>query len=321
MSKLLLINRTPKRLIDTSIVFYCLPYSNGSGSVYMRGCQVCYELKNHYNCCCSNDMNNIKNSIVIFIKDWYNLNAELLKKSKENNNINVIDIIDYMDAKTPDQSVYGSPDFLENGFNKYVDAYIVNNKIMEEEYTKKYNKFSFVIPHHWDPRISDLQKTESSELKFLFNGYIGHTNVNCLYIDKLRNDLPNFYYSDSFENFMRSPHIHDCCHINVRKEGSWEYETKPLMKLSHASSVNCNIITTNDYSIRDLLPQDYPYLLKDDKYETLIEMIEYVKQTYKTPVWYKGLEMIAEIKNKLCIQNNVKDYYCKFIEELHKRYE
>jgi uncharacterized protein YeeX (DUF496 family) len=200
---------------------------------------------------------------VIFLTD---LNLKLLIKSKNNKNINIIDIVDYIDINNQDKNIYDAPDFIKNDYNKYVDSYIVNNKIMEAEYFKKYNKFSYAIPHQYDPRLNNIVKKKSSGLKFLFNGYIGHTNNNCLYINELEKNLENFFKSPSLENFLINENIHDCCHISVRKTDSWEYKNKPAMKLAHACGVNCNIIISNDYSVRDLLPKDYPYLLKDDSY-------------------------------------------------------
>jgi hypothetical protein len=323
MKKKLLINKSKQKLIlnkhinNEQIIFYSAN-NNGFGSCYMRGYQVYQELKKYHNCYCTTNISNIKNSIIIFIKNNFNLDLKLLIMSKNNNNINIIDIVDYVDVDPNDEKIYDEPDFNKNNYNNFIDAYIVNNKIMESEYIKKYNKFSYVIPHHYDPRLNKIQNKKSNNLKFLFNGYLGHTNNNCLYVNELRQNLENFFISDGLENFLIDNNIHDCCHISIRKTNSWEYRTKPAMKLAHASGINCNIITSNDDSVKDILPENYPYLLKDDSYESLIDMINYVKETYNTPVWMKGLEIMDTIKNKLMLENIVKNYYCPFIEIIKK---
>jgi hypothetical protein len=297
------------------IVFY-INQNCGPSSGRMRGNQVCNELNKYYNCTCSKNINQINNSIVIYIKNS-NLDLKTLQISKKNNNINVIDIIDYIEIISKDKTIYNEPDLIKNNFNNYVDAYIVNNKIMEYEYTIKYNKFSFVIPHHYDPSLEKINRSiKFDNLKFLFNGYIGHTNNNCLYINELKESLNNFYISPGIDNFLSNKLLHNCCHINIRKTNSWEFKTKPAMKLAHAAGMNCNIITTNDNSILDLLPEDYPYLLKDDSFESTQKMIEYVKETFNTPIWENALETMKLIKSELTLENIVDKYYCLFLTKL-----
>ena len=301
---------------SNNIVFY-VQENCGASSSRMRGNQICNELKKYYNCICSTNINQIKNSIVIFIKDNFNLNLEKLQISKKNNNINVIDIIDYINIDTNDKTIYDDPDFIKNNFNNYIDAYIVNNKYMESKYTLKYNKFTFVIPHHYDPCLDKINKiTKYDSLKFIFNGYIGHTNNNCLYINELKKNLNNLYISPDIDTFISNKLFHDCCHISIRKTNSWEYKIKPAMKLAHAAGMDCNIITTNDNCISELLPEDYPYLLKDDSYESTQKMIEYVKETFNTPIWENALEKIKLIKNELKLENIVKKFYCSFLTKL-----
>ena len=85
---------------------------------------------------------------------------------------------------------------------------------------------------------------------------------------------------DEFNKFCNNFLASNYCFISIREEGSWEYNNRPLMKLAHAAGCDSNIIITNDMSVRDLLDPSYPYLLKDHKYETVIEMVEFVKKTF-----------------------------------------
>jgi hypothetical protein len=83
-----------------------------------------------------------------------------------------------------------------------------------------------------------------------------------------------------------------------------------------AATMNCNIITTNDVSVHEMLKLvnglDYPYLLTDSNYESVIEMINYAKKTYKTEVWYKGLDIMKRVYEYTAISNIVNKYYIPF---------
>ena len=51
------------------------------------------------------------------------------------------------------------------------------------------------------------------------------------------------------------------------------------------------IITTNDWSVQDILPKEYPYLLLEDNLESVENMIEKVKLTYNKTA--EALELLA----------------------------
>jgi hypothetical protein len=298
------------------IYFFTHNDSNASGSCTMRGPHIKNYLIKYYNCYCSTDINNIKNSIVIFLKDNYNLNLDILKISKNNNNINVIDMIDYC-VFYSDENNYGYPDFIENSFINYIDAIIVNNINSKELLYNKYNKYTYVIPHHYDFRLDSVNFSKNNEISFIFNGYIGHVNKNSLFLNCFENE--NFTICNDFFDFISSEKYKKCnCHISLRDKDSWEFKTKPAMKLAHAVGTNSNIITTYDMSVRDLLDENYPYIIKDLNQENVKNMIEYVKKTYNTEIWYKGLEILKKLKEKLSIKNIVKEYYCDFFENIDK---
>jgi len=300
-----------------NIIFYSWDDNiNGSGSGTMRAAQICNLLKNYYNCRCLNNIDSIYDSIIIFIKDNCGVDINLLKKSKNNNNKNIIDIIDYCVIFNNDENNYGTPDFIENQYINYIDAFIVNNNYMKKEYEEKYNKFSYVIPHHYDLRLKDRVFDKNDDLQIIFNGYIGHVNKNCLYLNELIEKY-NIKYCDDFTKYVNTKEYNTSnCHISIRKKNSWEYNIKPAMKLAHAAVCGANIIITDDKSVIDLLDENYPYLLKDDSYESVINMIEYVKTTYNTDVWFNGLKMMEKVKEKTDLEYIVKNYYCDFFSKL-----
>lgn len=287
-------------------------------SAGMRGHQIWEQLKNYYDCDVNRNIDKIENSIIFFLKDNYGVTSELLRKSKKNKNINVMDVIDLISVNPNNPEEYGDLDMIRNGWNDYIDYYIVNNQHMVEYYTKKYNKFCFPIPHQYDPRLDSLliSRPKNKKLEFLFSGFVGHTNKNCLYINELMKDY-NIKICGKFEDLYSKPEFYNCdCHISIRKEGSWEYITKPAMKLANASAIGANIITTYDMSVRDLLPKDYPYLLMTEDYESVKKMFDYVIKTYNTKVWYRGLDIMRGLRETLSVKRIVKKKYRAFLKKI-----
>lgn len=303
------------------VFFYSFKREQTS-SAGMRAFQIYSELINFQKCDVRMDIENIKNSIVVFIKQNHNLNIELLKKSKENNNINVLDYVDMIWVNPNDENDYRDVDLIENGYNTYIDAYIVNNNFMRKNFLQKYKKFTFTIPHHYDHRVEKQTFIEPKEkkLEFMYNGYIGHTNQNCLYLNELQKNY-NLKIEPSFKECINNPDSYNReCHVSIRKTDSWEFNVKPAMKLAMACSLNKNIVTTYDMSVRDILDKEYPYIVYSDDYESVIKMMDYVKKTYNTDIWFKGLEIIKKLKQRLSLKYIVKNYYFKFFKQLDDRF-
>jgi hypothetical protein len=293
------------------IFFFTAKAQKRFGSESIKGIQVCNYLKKYFDCECTRDLSKTNNSIVIFIKDT-RVNYDILKNSKNNNNINIIDVIDY---RKKNNNII---DFYENKFIDYIDGFIMSNIFSKNEFDIKYkNKFTYVIPHHYDVRMNDFSCKKDEHIKILFNG--DSSINNCLHLDKLRL-RDDFLINDScnsFEEFLNNDMYKKClCHINIRDENSFGFKYKPCMKLAHAVASDSIIITTYDMSIRDILPNDYPYILINHEYDTVINMIDYVKKTYNTDVWFKALNILNELKEKLNIEYIVKNYYCDFINKI-----
>lgn len=285
--------------------------NEGSGSGTIRGNQVFHILKkyNNFKIDCTTNINNINNSYIVCIKDNHHLNLDNLKLMKRKNNKIIFDILDYYDVKTSE-----TPDIIRNKFIDYIDIFIVNNIFMYNKF-KIYKKPIYVIPHHYDIRLNNRSIKKLDKLKFIFNGYIGDKNKNCLYINELKRNY-NLLTCDEFNKFCNNFLASNYCFISIRKEDSWEFNNRPAMKLAHAAACDSNIVITNDMSVRDLLDPTYPYLLKNSKYETVIEMMEYVKRTFETEIWFKGLEIMKELKIKLKIEKVVEDYWVPMLKEL-----
>ena len=289
---------------------------NDSGG--MRGGQISNKLTNSFEKLILNDRNiHDKNKIVIILKDWAS-NLELLKHLKNNGNKIILDVIDWLDVdKYNPQNNINNPNFFPDLLKEYYDGYIVNNSKMKEWWYENMDndlkKPIFIIPHHWDERFANLPLAEYSKNPyFYYLGYRGHEDQNCFHVQKLLDNkllyddrsnnhgIPgNRYFQDRPVNGVQ---------INIRKEGSWEYCFKPATKLSIAASMDSIMITTYDWSIQDILPEDYPYLLKSIDYEEVEKMFQYVKDTFEKEEWFKAKQMLEQVKEKTSLDEIIKLY-------------
>ena len=283
---------------------------NDSGG--MRGGQISNKLTNSFEKLILKNQNvHDKDKIVIILKEWAS-NIELLKYLKNNNNKIILDVIDWLDVnKYNPQNNIDVPNFFPDLLKEYYDGYIVNNTKMKDWWYKNMdpnkNKPVFVIPHHWDERFANLPLVEySKQPYFYYLGYQGHENQNCLHVTQLLNNQLLYSNRNGQQYFQDRPV--NGVQINIRKEGSWEYCFKPATKLSIASAMDSIIITTYDWSIQDILSEDYPYLLKSSEYKETEKMFQYVKETYQKEEWFKAKQMLEQVKEKTSLNEIIKLY-------------
>lgn len=250
-----------------------------------------------------------KDSIVVVVKKQ-GQRIPVLEQFKAGNNRIVLDVVDWIDVEKYDLSDQTfAPNFFPKIFTQYFDAYIVNNTRMREWWLENIdtNKPVFVIPHHWDERFESFPSVEYEQKPYFY--YLGQANrktQNCLYVDDLMRD-GCIYDHRTGERYFESRPVAGC-QINLRKYGSWEYCFKPSTKVSTAAAMGSVIITTNDWSVQDVLSQDYPYLLKSTDYEEVKSMIQFVKDTYEKAEWFEAKKMLEETKKKTDLNETIKLY-------------
>ena len=286
---------------------------NASGSAVMRSVQICKNIQKRFkfiNASLTINYQNIKNSTFIFVKDNFNLTLDILKTVKSNNNIIIFDVLDFYDKNTND-----IPDLKKNNFLDYIDILIVNNYFMRKNYYK-FNMPIYVIPHHYDERLKTSSE-KKNEFQLIYNGELGLTNKNCLYVDALKKDY-NLIHVETFDEFKKKYHKKNYCFISIRKKDTYEFNNRPLMKLAHASINESNIIITKDKSVIDFIDPSYPYLLKDSSYESVKKMIEYAKNTFNKKIWIDGINIMKELKLRLSINHIINYDYMKIFNYLDR---
>jgi len=304
---------------------YFVIRNNFLGSSIMRAFQIKNELSKYFKNILIIDKKNIdkdsKNALYIWVKY---VDESIIKIMDEN--IHIYDLVDnYIFEKK----------YIDSFIQKNIcDGIIVNNNYMKKYLNKNlnYNGKIYVIYHHWDKRFLSIKKKVQNNIKF---GYIGSirsldSNENFKYYkylinkfsielldtelcknvtsivknsDKInRNNFNNKNLSNLIINFNM--------HLSIRENDSILSKFKTTAKIATASANNHNIITTKEESVKDLLPDDYPFLLKDSKIETIIDMFKLAINDYNNEkkLWNKGLEIMSKVKQKLSIENVVIDY-------------
>ena len=268
----------------------------------MRSIQIYQKLKNN-NLYLKNNIDYINNIIIFLVKDC-SINFKNLHKIKEKNNIIILDVLDLQ------QKYYYNKSWIKN-----IDYLIVNNIYMKKYFSKYINeKNIFIIYHHYDPIFNTIKLKKINKLLFIFNG--DNTNNNCLYLDKLKQKY-DIIIINNFNKFINHYNFKNVCFLNIRLKNSFNYLFKPCIKLSQACASFSNIITTRDKSIQDLLSNDYPYLLKNNDYDSVLIMMNYVIKTYNTDIWYNGLKMINKLRNKLNINYIINNDYKKILNKIN----
>lgn len=306
-------------------MIYFVVQNRGQGSAILRGIQISEEL----------DKLNVESKIVVDSEvPKYEVNSifiwvkhiNLNKITQLSNNKHIYDVVDnYIYQKDLVNNIIKS---------RLIDHLILNNEYMKSEIciqNKLETNFVSVIHHHWDPRISNAIKENQSNLTF---GYLGsvaslkHTE-NFLHYNQLQNNYDVRFYDTELgkdvsslvkndkeivvnrnPNAMQELKIDFNCHISIRKNDTPESKYKTSAKVVTASALNHNIITTYEKATKDVLPTDYPFILKKTDLKSVIKMFDLVKEDYidKKILWNRGLEIMKTLKEKTSLSKIAKEY-------------
>lgn len=295
------------------------------GSTIMRGFQIMEELKNNISnniqVIDSNEITSLyhrENCIFIWIGPHLHKYYSKFKK----NNIHILDIID--------KFVYNQSEIINS--LKLYQGIIVNSEFMRNYFVDNlnYKNDIFIIYAHWDPRIRNTT-TNVKELTFGYMGSIKSLlhSKNFIHYDKLVNDYNIIFYDTEIGkdvtrlvkenkinfsvNFVENnmpTNVNFNCDISIRPNDSNESYFKDTGKLMTAAALNHNIITSYEKGIIDILPDTYPFILKETDIGSVRKMFNLVIQDYNSDkkLWNRGLELMKPIKDKLDLKNIIKNY-------------
>lgn len=287
------------------------------GSTRLRGYQIKTVLEkkipNKIRVCTPDS--NVKNAIIIWIGPHRH------KYRIDKSNINILDVVDkYICSKK----------VCENTLKQY-QGIIVNSNKMKEYFIQKLkcSKHITVIPHHWDPRFETTQ-TDAPKLRFGYMGsiksllkdpnfvnfrYFGKkypidffdTEIGRSVTDKITSNI-NYPIKFSKNNIPKKVSFN--CDVSIRPNGSDVYRFKTTAKVATAAALRHNIITTDDWAVRDVLPDDYPFLMKEASKNNIENMFQTIINDYhgEAILWKKAQSMMEEVREKLSIQKVVLSY-------------
>ena len=182
-----------------------------------------------------------------------------------------------------------------NEYKDNVDLIIFPNKKCYHDFSTVTNK-GVVVPHHWDHSLETETRIDN-DLKFVYIGtytQLPQYVYNISSVDRIMDNYSNL--SEQIKNYN--------VHINIREENDTRMKYKPGSKLLTAACVKgVVIITTKDATIlEEPLMNSYPYLMNNHHQNELERLLTYVKETYKTDIWYHALNILEQIKTKYSVK-------------------
>jgi hypothetical protein len=277
------------------------------GSYQIRGIQTSNAIKKY--CSVDNfyilknqflkDINNIKNSIIIFVGEPLSLcggenNLILLKK---HNNILIYDIIDNF--------CFEHTNVLYNNYllrvYEHIDILMHPNSFSEIETRNILPYCKHVsMPHPWDMRNEDIILPELINIDKA--AYIGTVNGGLqLDIDNIK-DIVDVYNSPQDVN---THHVKYNIQVSFREKNNLNYLYKPCTKLAMASSFGAILLTSNEPAITDIVGESYTFYINSE--EELRYKMNMIKNMSSEEIRHYRQNALI-IKDYLSPKSNAKRY-------------
>jgi hypothetical protein len=186
-------------------------------------------------------------------------------------------------------------DPVREELHEYLDVYLAASIAQFIHYSKRYaDKLVHFITHPCDPRLDGIRGPQD----YCNIGYFGEI-VNAHHARKLQGIIDFTLTNTQVSDAGWIPKLRYCnVHYAVRAPGSAKV-FKPFLKGFTAAQCHSNIIVPSDESdARYYLGSDYPYLLKDAEFESVLDMIRYVKESFGSTEWRRGLEAMESVRQR-----------------------
>jgi hypothetical protein len=96
------------------------------------------------------------------------------------------------------------------------------------------------------------------------------------------------------------------CHFSVREFDSAHFRFKPASKLIGAAASHANIVVSFDDSVKELLDDRYPYLVRSP--DDTRAIVQHARKTYATNEWENGLRYLADVRERTSLESIVDQY-------------
>lgn len=245
---------------------------------------------------------NIKNTILVFIGSFverYNLSPQDIENLKKEGNKIILDPVDKLtyiqgEKRIEQESIY---------FN-LLDGIIFPNKFSEEHFMQNLQCISTTIYHQYDPRFDNqpIQKINNFEICY----------VGVIYPDTYLKLPPSWLQITNIGimtdvNIMLDILRKSPIHFSHRENTSYDFYFKPTNKLASAAATNSVFLTSKDKAVVELLGEDYPLYIDEDRKKT-DKLVEYLKEQFGKDNLGSYIDEVKKVKSKLDINNICLEY-------------
>ncbi len=176
-----------------------------------------------------------------------------------------------------------------------IDIFISSSIQQHIHFCNKYpDRPTHMITHHTDARISHIRPS----LNALQIGYFGEL-ANVRYRIELDgqvlfNSIDTKNVQDGFDDWIMQLPLANM-HFAVRNQRKID-GFKPFLKGFTAAVCGANLIVPlKEGDARYYLGSDYPYILPDDRLESVQEMIAFARESFDLVEWREGLEIMRGV--------------------------
>lgn len=234
-----------------------------------------------------------------------------------------VKVLDIVDKYLANGKLNGA--FIDKHLNEF-DVLVVNSNYMKNYFEKERNFVGeiIVLLHHSDPRwhhtITNTTATQNKILRFGYSGTIAklRNTANFLHYRAVTKQFP-ITFVDTDKGGI--PQIVDfSMDLSVRPIDTPLSRFKTSAKVATAAAMGHNIITTWDEAVKDCLPKDYPFALKDASLKTLQEMMKMASKDYAGDqvLWKRGLGMMEGVNRELSLPAIAAKYQDHLIRIVHR---
>lgn len=157
------------------------------------------------------------------------------------------------------------------------------------------------LPHHHDPRLSNLQVPENRAFACCYFGNAKEVHIP----DQIRENITFMAvnnvqsFKDNWRNLAQFP-----LHYSVRPYSLnmplLERVYKPFTKGATAAAGSANIIAVRGFDdAAESLGHDYPFLLDNTKPETIVDGLRFAQDVFGGREWTEGLERIRAFSDQV----------------------
>ena len=272
---------------DKRLTWVCRDKFSAVASTLMRGYQLADIARQHLDGKAEIEVVNEKrvseqrNAILVLTKGFLKeATLDDLAQLKQQGNIVCADYVD---------------DPERNSLHEAIDVYIAASIRQYIHCSELYpDKSVHLVSHHADPRLSGMEGPKS----YCNIGYFGEI-VNARYASELQGKIDFCLVNTKFADSGWIPRLGHCnVHYAVRNRRPID-GLKPFLKGFTAAHCHSNIIVPKlEGDAIYYLSADYPYLLEDESFQSVLEMIARVKASFGSEEWHRGLEIMESVRRR-----------------------